>query len=76
VTCYFRHLQRVFSKAGIIVTDGNKRELHMTIHSLAGVPYKDCPGVWREVKKKLAADEDGFVLALKKAWKDRIGPSG
>jgi hypothetical protein len=76
VTCYFRHLQRVFSKAGIVVTDENKRELDMTIHSLAGKPHKDCPRVWRELKKRLAADEDGFVLALKKAWKDRIGASG
>jgi hypothetical protein len=76
VTCYYRHLQRVFSEAGIVVTDENKRELDITIHGLAGVPYKDCAGVWREVKKRLAADEGAFVLALKKAWKDRIGPSG
>jgi hypothetical protein len=71
VTCYFRHLQKVFSKAGIVVTDKNKRELDKTIHSVAGVLYKDCSGVWREVKKRLAVDEEGFVVALKNAWKKR-----
>jgi len=76
VTCYFRHLQKVFSKAGIVVTDENKRELDITIHSVAGVPYKDCSAVWREVKKRLVDDEDDFVLTLKNAWKKRLGQTG
>jgi hypothetical protein len=76
VTCYFRHLQKVFGKAGIVVTDENRHELDMTIHSVAGVPYKNCSAVWREVKKRLAEDEDGFVLTLENAWKKRTDRPG
>jgi len=67
VTCYFRHLQHVFKKAGIEVTSENKREIDRVIHSIAGVEYKNCPDAWREVKKRIAEDEEGFVSRLKEA---------
>jgi hypothetical protein len=76
VTCYFRHLQKVFSRAGIVVTAENRRELDKTIHGLVGVKYKDCPAVWKEVKKRLAEDEDGFVVTLKNARKKRLDLAG
>ncbi len=67
MTCYFRHLKEVFSKAGIEITNENKRKIDKIIHTLVGVEYKNCPAVWREVKTRLAKDEVGFVLELKKA---------
>lgn len=67
MTCYFRHLKDVFKKAGIEVTNENKREIDRVIHGIVGVDYKDCPATWREVKKRIAVDEDGFVSELKKA---------
>jgi hypothetical protein len=73
VTCYFRHLLQVFEKAGIVVTSRNKHELDMVIHGLMRVPYKDCPAVWREVKKRLAEDEASFVSMLKNAWEKHLG---
>lgn len=76
MTCYFRHLQEVFKKAGIIVTDENKRDLDKTIHDIVGVPYKNCPATWKEVKKRMAESKDGFVLTLKDAWEKRSGPNG
>jgi len=68
VTCYFRHLQQVFEKAGIEATSENKREIDRLIHSIVGVNYKNCPATWKEVKKRIAEDEEGFVSQLKEAW--------
>ena len=71
MTCYFRNLGEVFSKADIEVTSDNKREIDKIIHGLIGVEYKHCPDVWREIKRCLAQDEAGFVFALQQAWKSR-----
>jgi len=71
VTCYFRHLNEIFNKAGIKVTSKNKRQIDRIIHSIVGVEYKNCPATWREVKKRIAEDETGFVSMLKDAWNKR-----
>lgn len=73
MTCYFRHLQEIFVKVGITVTNDNKRELDKMIHRIVGVAYKNCPGAWKEVKKRMAEDEDGFVSELKNAWQEYSG---
>jgi hypothetical protein len=65
MTCYFRHLQGIFKKAGIEVTSENKREIDRVIHGIVGVEYKNCPAAWREVKKRIAEDEEAFVLKMK-----------
>jgi len=67
LTCYFRHLQEVFQKAGIEVTKENKREIDKVTHGIVGVEYKNCPAAWREVKKRLAEDKEAFVKRLKDA---------
>ncbi len=67
MTCYFRHIQQVFKKAGIEVTKENKREIDKIIHNIVGVEYKNCPATWREVKKRIAEDEESFVSKLKEA---------
>lgn len=67
MTCYFRHLQEVFQKAGVAVTKDNKREIDRVIHGIVGVEYKNCPAAWKEVKKRLAEDEEAFIKELKKA---------
>jgi len=67
MTCYFRHLQHVFKKAGIEVTRENKREIDRIIHDIVDAEYKNCPATWREVKKRIAEDEEGFVSKLKEA---------
>ncbi len=71
MTCYFRHLQRVFERAGVKVTSENKREIDRIIHGVVNVGYKNCPVAWREVKKRIAEDEEGFVSKLKEAWSGR-----
>lgn len=72
MTCYFRHLQAVFQKAGIEVTKENKREIDKVIHTIVGVEYKNCPAAWKEVKKRVAIDEESFVSELKERWAKRI----
>ena len=72
MTCYFRHLQHVFKKAGVEVTSANKREIDRAIHGIVGIEYKDCPAAWREVKKRIAEDEEGFVSELKGALTKRM----
>ncbi|NIO37743.1 hypothetical protein GTO27_08580 [Candidatus Bathyarchaeota archaeon] len=67
MTCYFRHIQHVFKKAGIKVSTENKREIDSAIHRIVGVEYKNCPATWREVKKRIAEHEERFVSELKKA---------
>ena len=67
MTCYFRHLQEVFKKAGIDVTRENRQEIDRIIHNIVDVKYKNCPSTWREVKKRIADDEESFISELKKA---------
>jgi molecular chaperone GrpE (heat shock protein) len=68
VTCYFRHLQQIFEKAGIEVTNENKKELDKIIHNIVKIEYKNCSATWKEVKKRIAEDEDNFVVKLKAEW--------
>ena len=68
MTCYFRHLQEVFKKAGIGVTEENKREVDKIIHRIVGVKYKDCSATWKEVKRRISEDEEGFALRLRNEW--------
>jgi len=72
MTCYFRHLQNVFKKAGIEVTSENKREIDRVIHEVVGVEYKNCPAAWREVKKRIAEDEESFISGLKEALTNHV----
>lgn len=70
MTCYFRFLKSVFAKAEIEVTKENKRELNMIIKGIVG--DGDCPLVWRQIKKRLTEDEEGFVFGLKTAWQKHL----
>jgi ribosomal protein L17 len=67
MTCYFRHIQHLFEKAGIEVTKENRREIDKIIHNIVGVEYKNCPAAWREVKQRITEDENTFVSELKQA---------
>ena len=71
MTCYFRHIRYIFQKAGIEVTDDNKRESDSVIHNIVGVEYRNCPIAWKEVKKRIAEDEEGLVSELKREWSRR-----
>ena len=65
MTCYFRHLNVIFEKAGIQITKENKKEVDKAIHSIVGVEYKNCSATWKEVKKEIVENEENFVNKLK-----------
>jgi len=67
LTCYFRHLRDFFDKAGIKVTKENKRRIDQIIHNIMRVEYKNCSATWKEVKKRIAEDEESFISQLRKA---------
>jgi hypothetical protein len=69
VTCYFRHLQGIFEKAGIEVTEANEREVDKVIHEIVGIKYEDCPAVWKEVKKRIGEDKESFISELEQEWR-------
>lgn len=62
MSCYLRHLDDVVNAAGVKLTPENRKEVDRTIKELLGLDY--CPDVWKEVKKRLAADEHGFIADL------------
>ena len=65
MTCYFRHLNEFFDQAGITVTKENRKDIDRAIHKIMGTDYKNCSATWKEVKKRLAEDAEGFVSALR-----------
>jgi hypothetical protein len=60
-------LKEIFSRAQVAVTPENKRKIDKLIHSMVGVKYKNCPVAWREVKKRIAQNEESFIADLRKA---------
>ena len=48
------------------VTRENKKDIDRAIHSVVRTRYKNCPATWREVKKRIAEDETGFMSEIKK----------
>lgn len=64
MTCYFRHLDPVFRKAGLQIDIDNRKRVDMIIHDMVGVKYKDCSQTWAAVKE-LLEDEDAFVERLR-----------
>lgn len=70
MTCYFRHLKLIFEKAEITITNENKKDIDKKIHQIVGIEYKNCPATWKEIKKRIAENEDNFVDTLKNAVKD------
>ena len=76
MTCYFRHLSQVFQKAGIEVTPENKKQVDKIIHTIVKTMYKDCPNTWREVKKRIANDENEFAMKLRTEWNNQQNQQG
>lgn len=71
MTCYFRHLKQTFEKAGIEINKENKTQIDKAIHTIVGVEYKNCPATGKEVRRRLAEDEEDFISKLKKTLDQR-----
>lgn len=57
-------MKGIFAEIGVDVTPENKKDIDKTIHKLLGVEYKNCSATWKEIKKRLADDESGFIQSL------------
>ncbi len=66
MTCYFRHLDTVFKRAGLIIDVDNRKRVDLIIHEMVGVEYKDCTETWNALKE-LLKDEEGFAQRLREA---------
>ncbi len=68
MSCYLRHMKDIFSEAGIQISY-NKKDIDRIIHSIVGIPYKDCSAVWKKVKDIIKGDnllaKGQFVDTLK-----------
>jgi len=52
MTCYFRHLNEIFQKAGITVTRENRQQIDKIIHRLVNIEYKNCPKRGKKSRKE------------------------
>ena len=70
MSCYFRHMQEIFTEAGINITPENKKHIDQAIHQIVNVTYKNCPATWKEIKTGTANVENRkeFVQKLKEAF--------
>ena len=68
MTCYFRHLNDVFEKSGINITNENKKDVNRIIHTILGIEYKNCSATWKKLKKRIADDQEKFVNKLKEEF--------
>jgi ATP-dependent Zn protease len=59
-------LNVIFEKAGVTVTKENKKDIDKVIHGIVRTSYKNCSATWKEVKKRIAEDKEGFVNMLKR----------
>ncbi|MBN1109661.1 MAG: hypothetical protein JXA45_02755 [Methanomassiliicoccales archaeon] len=64
MTCYFRHMEHVFKKAGLQIDVDNRKRVDLILHEMAGVNYKDCVRTWKAIKE-LMKDEEAFVKRLR-----------
>ena len=58
-------MKDIFARAGVEVTKENRKDIDRKIHSIVGVEYKNCSATWKEVKRRMAEDEESFVTMLK-----------
>ena len=65
MSCYFRHLKDVLAEAGFQVTPANKKDVDRALHEIVGATYKDCPGVWKNLKRQMSNETDRAVVVRK-----------
>ena len=69
MTCYFRHMEHIFKKAGLQIDVDNRKRVDLILHEMAGVNYKDCVGTWKFIKE-LMKDEiiESLHFAFQKGY--------
>ena len=55
----------MFAEAGIEVTNENRKDVDKAVHIMVKIDYKNCAAVWREIKKRIKENEEGFITQLR-----------
>jgi len=63
MSCYLRHLEELFTEAGVVVTKDNRRRVDEAVHRLMGVEYKHCPEAWQKLKSEMGDPARRAILA-------------
>jgi len=68
MSCYFRHMDAIFTEAGITVTKENRKRVDEAIHHIMDVEYKNCSPTWAKIKKEVLSNTGkrrDFIAKLK-----------
>ena len=67
MTCYFKNsrMKELFEAIGVVVTKENKKEIDSRIHDYLSVDYPNCAASWKQVRRRLKDDPEGFKDRLK-----------
>lgn len=57
MSCYFRHLKDIFAEAGIELTPASRKQADQAIHEFVGIPYKNCPRTWKNLKHDILTNK-------------------
>ncbi len=57
-------MSQIFEELGVELTKDNKKDIDRRIHGVLGVEYKNCSTTWKEIKKRLAENEESFIADL------------
>jgi len=66
MTCYFRHMNDIFKKIDVEVTQDNEKEIGKKIHEYLGIDYKNCSQTWRIIKERRDETPNKLITELKK----------
>jgi hypothetical protein len=73
MSCYFRHMEEIFSQAGIEITKDNKKDIDRAIHTIVDIVYKNCPDAWKKVKEIIKGDDEKKKTELIRRIKEEAG---
>ncbi len=58
MSCYFLHMDDIFSEAGITLTKENRKQVDQAVHRIMDVEYKNCPPTWKKLKQEVLSNKE------------------
>jgi hypothetical protein len=57
-------MKELFEALGIVITKENQKEIDSRIHDYLSVDYPNCAASWKQVRRRLKDDPEGFKNRL------------
>ena len=73
MSCYFRHMEDIFSQAGIDITKDNKKDIDRAIHKIVEIDYKNCSDAWKKIKEIIKGNDETKKAELIKRIREEAG---